>query len=114
VHQFNARFTRRVRGIAPDALAMLGAYDFPGNVRELENLIERAFALGARDEIRVEDLPALAAARPAADKPGEPLPALGTALAEVERQLIVRALQLHGNDRERAARALSISTRTFY
>jgi DNA-binding NtrC family response regulator len=118
VRQFNERFNRHVRGITPDALAALGAYDFPGNVRELENLIERAFALGARDEIRLEDLPALAARLPVvgagALKAGEELPALDTALSQLERELIVKALQLHGNDRERAARALSISTRTLY
>jgi transcriptional regulator with PAS, ATPase and Fis domain len=97
IRQFNGRFNRHVQGIAPDAMAALGAYDFPGNVRELENLIERAFALGARDDIRLDDLPALA-----------------VAVAQVERELILKALQIHGNDRERAARALSISTRTFY
>jgi DNA-binding NtrC family response regulator len=118
VRQFNERFNRHVRGITPDALAALGAYDFPGNVRELENLIERAFALGARDEIGLEDLPALAARLPVvgagALEAGEDLPALDTALSQLERALIVKALQLHGNDRERAARALSISTRTLY
>jgi DNA-binding NtrC family response regulator len=115
IRQFNERFNRHVKGITVDALAALVAYDFPGNVRELENLVERAFALGARDEIRLADLPALSARLPmASPEPGGDLPALDTALSQLERELIVRALQLHGNDRERAARALSISTRTFY
>jgi DNA-binding NtrC family response regulator len=116
VRQFNERFNRHVQGIAGDALAALVAYDFPGNVRELENLVERAFALGARDEIRLDDLPALTARLPATvstELAGD-LPPLDTALAQLERELIVKALQLHDNDRERAARALSISTRTFY
>ena len=111
VRQFNERFNRHVRGITADALAALVAYDFPGNVRELENLVERAFALGARDEIRLEDLPAVGAV---ALRPGEALPALDTALGQLERELIVKALQMHGNDRERSARALSISPRTLY
>ena len=49
-------------GIAPDAMTALLAYEFPGNVRELENLIERAYALGARDQIRLADFPALGGA----------------------------------------------------
>ncbi len=109
LRQLNQRFNRQVRGIAPEAMAALAAYDFPGNVRELENLLERSFALGAREEIRLADLPALAPALPAAATSQE-LPTL----AQVERELILRALQVHGNDKEAAARALGISRRTFY
>src|SRR5262249_41919230 len=46
IRRFNKRLRRDVKGITPDALSALSAYDFPGNVRELENLIERAFAMG--------------------------------------------------------------------
>jgi len=62
LRRFNARFHRSVTGLAAAAKAALMAYDFPGNVRELENLIERAYAFGARDEITREHLPALGAA----------------------------------------------------
>src|SRR2546426_220303 len=61
LRRFNERFRRDVKGIAPDATAALTAYDFPGNVRDLENLLERAYALGARDEIERANLPELAA-----------------------------------------------------
>src|SRR5437879_8519110 len=61
LRRFNERFRRVVKGIAPDAIAALTAYDFPGNVRELENLLERAYALGARDEIERASFPELAA-----------------------------------------------------
>ena len=119
VRQFNQRFSREIKGIAPDAMAALLAYEFPGNVRELENLIERAYALGARDQIRLVDLPALGGPAPVA--PAAPMPASVVAasgavptLAQAERDLILRALDIHGNDRAKAARALGLSSRTLY
>ena len=109
LRQFNQRFRREVTGIDPEALAALMAYDFPGNVREVENLIERAYALGARDHLRLSDLPSLTARarEPASTRP---LPTL----AEVEKELILRALQVHKNDKEGAAKALGLSRRTIY
>ena len=109
LRQFNQRFRREVTGLDPEALAALMAYDFPGNVRELENLIERAYALGARDHLTLADLPSLGAGAKQAEASG-PLPTL----AEVEKDLILRALQIHKNDKERAAKALGLSRRTIY
>ena len=119
IRLFNQRFNREIKGIAPDAMAALHAYEFPGNVRELENLIERAYALGARDQIRLADLPALGGAvreEPAAAAPPARPRARGTVptLAQAERELILRALELHRNDRAKAARALGLSSRTLY
>ena len=111
LRRFNRRFHREIRGITPDAMAALTGFDFPGNVRELENLIERAYAMGARDQITLADLPSLtarAAGMPAIS--GRTLPTL----AEVEKELILRALALLDNDKEEAARALGISRRTIY
>jgi DNA-binding NtrC family response regulator len=111
IRRFNKRFRRDVRGVTPDALTALAAYDFPGNVRELENLIERAFAMGSREHITLADLPSLSA-RPAMT-PTVEAKAVPT-LAEVEKELILRALAVHNNDKEEAARALGISRRTIY
>jgi len=111
LRRFNRRFRRDVRGIAPDALAALSAYDFPGNVRELENLIERAFAMGAREQITLGDLPSLAKA--AVVGPGAATGAIPQ-LADVEKELILRALAYYTDDKEAAARALGISRRTIY
>ena len=111
LRRFNRRFHRDIRGITADALAALTGFDFPGNVRELEDLIERAYAMGARDQITLADLPSLtarAAGMPATS--GRTLPTL----AEVEKDLILRALALLDNDKEEAARALGISRRTIY
>src|SRR6266850_8527139 len=111
LRRFNERFRREVKGIAPDAMAALTAYDFPGNVRELENLLERAFALGARDEIERANLPELAVkVEPPVPTSTEPLPTLDQA----ERDLIARALDRFRNDKEQAARALGRTVRTLY
>lgn len=110
LRQLNQRFDREVRGLTPEATAALTAYHFPGNVRELENLLERAYALGARGQIiTLVDLPALSAGAPSEPPAGE-LPTL----AQSERELILRALRLHDNDKDRAAKALGISRRTLY
>jgi two-component system, NtrC family, response regulator PilR len=112
LRRFNRRFHRDVRGIAPDALAALTAYTFPGNVRELENLIERAYAMGAREQIQLTDLPTLSKAAAAAPPVTSPdtVPALG----DVERELILKALAVFKDDKEAAAKALGISRRTIY
>src|SRR5712691_2577299 len=111
MRRFNKRFHRDLRGITPDALAALMAFDFPGNVRELENLIERAYAMGAHEQITIADLPSLTAR--AAGLPAISDRSLPT-LAEVEKDLILRALAVLDNDKEEAARALGISRRTIY
>jgi DNA-binding NtrC family response regulator len=117
LRQLNQRFRRDVRGVAPDALAALAAYDFPGNVRELENLLERAYALGARAELTRADLPGLtptmpvpAAAAPVAAGAGDSFPTLERA----ERELVAAALRRFGTDKEHAARALGLTLRTLY
>jgi transcriptional regulator with PAS, ATPase and Fis domain len=109
LRQFNERFHREISGLAPDALSALMAYDFPGNVRELENLLERAYALGAKGRIRLAELPTLAAPSRTAVT-AQTLPTL----AQVEKDLIIQALTVYDNDKERAARALGLSRRTIY
>jgi two-component system response regulator AtoC len=110
--RFNARYGREVQGVAPEVLEALQGYEFRGNVRELENLIERAYALGATRTIQMADLAPLGRPRPVESPapPDEPLPTL----AEMEQELIKRALRKTGGDRALAARALGISDSTLY
>src|SRR5213594_4028491 len=115
LRRFNRRFHRDVRGMAPEALAALSAYTFPGNVRELENLIERAFAMGSREQISLTDLPTLGRTpvmAPAAASTGNSTNV--PTLAEVERELILKSLAVYKDDKEAAAKALGISRRTIY
>jgi DNA-binding NtrC family response regulator len=110
LRRFNARLRRDVKGITPEALAALTAYDFPGNVRELENLIERAFAMGAREQITLADLPSLTRGPVVSAREPTTIPML----ADVERELIMKALAVFNDDKDAAAKALGISRRTIY
>ncbi len=125
------RYGRSVEGIEPEALSALASHAFPGNVRELENIIERSVALGAPGRLGLADLPpeivgheptpaaggaaGAAAPTPAADSPGsapDAGPPAASALEVVERQLYARALASAGGNRERAARLLGVCSRT--
>jgi DNA-binding NtrC family response regulator len=122
VRDFAARNGRPVRGIAAEAMRALESYDWPGNIRELRNVIERAVALCAGPLIGVADLPQ--ALRPAAEA-GAPALALASppaveagplarAKEAAEAQRISAALQKHNNNRQRAASELGISRMTLY
>jgi DNA-binding NtrC family response regulator len=58
LHQFNARSPQKVLAVAPEAMDYLLGYNWPGNVIQLENVIERAFALGVELVVQIDDLPA--------------------------------------------------------
>jgi two-component system response regulator PilR (NtrC family) len=98
--------------LTPEALAVLSDYEFPGNVRELENILERALTLSEGAVIRPEDLQ-LPAPRPMAAG-GVAAPAganLESYLGDVERKLILDALDKTGWNRTAAAKLLGISFR---
>ncbi|RKH11719.1 sigma-54-dependent Fis family transcriptional regulator [Corallococcus praedator] len=122
----NAR-SPRARRLSATALEHLMTYNFPGNVRELENLVEQAAALAEADELLPEDfplrpqsrvLPAAASGLPPTDaRPGSPEasgPTLAEVVEEAERRAIVQALERHGVDLARVADELGVSSTTLW
>jgi two-component system response regulator HydG len=116
LERFATREGREVPTLERDAYAALLSHDFPGNIRELENLLEGAAALSQGGTIRREDLQWLP--NPAARPDTAPVPA-GTDeeipdLKALEERHIQRVLRLAGGNKSRAARLLGISRRTLY
>jgi len=112
IRKLNRELGRQVAGVSPDAMAALMTYDFPGNTRELEVIIERAYALGARGEIRLADLPSLISERKNSAASNRNLNL--NSLDELERELIVVTLRNHDYDKEKTAQSLGMSERTLY
>ena len=115
VEQFIARFNRRqqktVPGIATEALSLLLAHDWPGNIRELENAIERAFILCNEGRIGIEHLPEeLTALRAAAGAASD----VRSAHDILDAQAIRAALERNAFNRLAAAKELGIHKTTFF
>ena len=104
IGQFNERFGRRISGISAEAMAVLAAYAWPGNIRELQHAIEHAFVVCREPEIGMAHLP-----RELRDTPP---PETSTLTGEAAG--ILAALERAGGNKARAARLLGISRRTIY
>jgi two-component system response regulator PilR (NtrC family) len=112
-----AEQNKDLRALSPDALRALEGYGFPGNVRELENFIERAVALATGQTIGLGDLP-----RELSGAASQPTPALvalsddgcnlDEVLGEVERRLLLQALARSGGVRTQAAKVLGVTLRS--
>jgi two-component system response regulator AtoC len=113
--------------IAPDAMTVIMSHEFPGNIRQLKNLIERMFLMASGPSIELADFPADfvdGAATEATQKPAdgkdtssaaedvEEIEPLRKARERVERSLILRALKASGGQRTKAADLLEIKPRT--
>ncbi len=110
IQRFRQATGKAIQDLAPRALAALMCHDFPGNIRELENIIERAFILCDQRDIDLDSLPPdVAGLSPAA--PGF-APEEGTRLEDLGCEAIRSALQRHGGNRTRAAKELGIHRTT--
>jgi DNA-binding NtrC family response regulator len=131
IAKFNLRLGKRVEGIDPEAMLILQAYGWPGNIRELENLMERSVLFADGPIIEAAQLPdSLREQAPAPTSPPIPIAPVGPlgaiaspvgasmkeivrqAQAELERELIARALEETGGNVTRAAKRLQISRKS--
>jgi len=124
IRKFNARLKKEVVGAEPAALSRLIAYPWPGNIRELENVVERAVLFCDGSDLRLSDLPAELRETSGSSTSTTPVPALANepsspvdglkeqvkaAMSRLERELIVRALEQTTGNVTHAARLLKIS-----
>jgi two-component system NtrC family response regulator len=117
IAHFLKRFAERYQTgrlmVGDDALELLQKYDWPGNIRELENVIERLSVLATGDAIGAADLPAeIRTNRSRIASIGLKLPDEGISLEEVEKEILVQALEKHHWNQTRASRYLNISRKT--
>jgi DNA-binding NtrC family response regulator len=106
--KYAARMKREIDDFTPEALQLLKAYSWPGNIRELENAIERAVILTRGRLITAETLPVWKSAPASEPKQGGRL----VSLDAVEREHILYVLKASGNNKSRAAKILEIARRT--
>ena len=111
IEEFNRQDNRQIRGLTPEAERALDQYRWPGNVREVRNVIQRAVVLGGTGLIDVEHLPENVVRTAASTAPAA---TSVTPIREMEREMIMRALEETGQDKRRAAAMLGISLKTLY
>ena len=140
IRRFNIEEGRRVTGAAPETIRLLTAYDWPGNVRQLENAVYRAIVLADSPYLQPYDFPAVSGLQPPMDGPVAPIPAsLPSALQltvddmpksapvrvlderghlrtleEIERDLIQLAIEIYAGHMSEVARRLGIGRSTLY
>jgi DNA-binding NtrC family response regulator len=123
LRQFNKETGREILGFTDAAMAAMRRYDWPGNIRELENAVERAVVLCRRPQVDVDDLPEtvqahssqtiVARSMPADEAYEQPMP-LTVALEGPERRIIEAALKRNAWNRQATAAELDINRTTLY
>lgn len=117
--KYNERLTKNIGGISVEAMEVLKKYDYPGNVRELENMIERTVALEGGATILPESLPPMVnttSGRKLASSHeieiGEDGVDLDKVMGQIEKELLVKAIHSAGGVKKRAAKLLRITFRS--
>ena len=110
VNKFNTRFGKNIAGVSDDVMKILMEYDYPGNVRELENIIEHAFILCRGGLIEVHHLPMEMRGIPQDTRSG----IMNITLQEMEIYMIREALHRYNGNRKKTAEQLGIDLSTLY
>jgi len=116
IRQFNREFSKQVQGISRMAQKILLEYAWPGNIRELRNVIERAIILECEDQLLVENLPRELVSQSVEDNRGPlnfQLPPEGVDIEEVERELLRQALEMARGNQTQAAKLLHLGIDAF-
>ncbi len=111
IDRFNRQYGKRIVGVDEEAMRCLSEYTWPGNIRELRNLVLRSM-ISAREVIKKKDLPEAVAK---GTKPGQEIRIqAGTPLPDIERMSIIKTLQMARGNKLKAAEMLGISRRSLY
>jgi DNA-binding NtrC family response regulator len=114
LQSFKQTYQRPGLQISDAALQWLQQYPFPGNIRQLRNLVERTVLITPKDCLEAEDFQAQLG-EPLRHKSGDPLPAVGSmSLEEIEKEMILKAMKHHRNRISKVAQALGITRSALY
>ncbi|MBS3734331.1 MAG: sigma-54-dependent Fis family transcriptional regulator [Phycisphaerae bacterium] len=113
IKQANEKHGRDVAGIDADARRVLASYPWPGNIRQLRNVVENMVVLASGKMLTVDDLPGEIHRRPGG-QPHQARQLAGMSLDEAEKELIRSTLKMVDGNREQAAKMLGIGERTLY
>ncbi|MEJ2635310.1 MAG: sigma-54 dependent transcriptional regulator [Calditrichia bacterium] len=112
IEKYNRINNKNIQGIEPDALKQMMRYSWRGNIRELENMIERAVVLCQDDFLKLHHLPVLAAGLE--DTQRSIVVSVGMSFSEIEKTAIQKTLQYFNYDKQKAAKTLEIGLATLY
>jgi DNA-binding NtrC family response regulator len=116
LRDINAKHGKNIRGIGAEVLDIFMSHTWPGNIRELRNVLERAAIMSEKDLISRSSLPGEFGKLPSkspSDLSGIKFP-VGTTVDAMERELILQTLQATGNNKTRAAELLGVSLKTLH
>jgi DNA-binding NtrC family response regulator len=110
--RLNQRYNTR-KGFTPAAMEQLRCFAWPGNVRQLRNVVNRAFIL-AKDDAISDPIEDPRSYEPLAETPGSLTVSVGMTFDDIERRMLFKTLRFFDNDKVRTAHALGVSVKTIY
>ncbi len=115
IEKFNRVYGKTIQEVEPKAMELIEEYDYPGNIRELENLIERIVVLDKKGKITAEDLPSYIRQNEEEDYPSEVDfdEGLSNIVDSYERNLIIKALEQNKYNKFQTAKMLKMNRSTF-